>query len=218
MYDAASSILAQKLSQVQGVGQVIVGGSALPAVRVELNPTQLNAYGIGLEQVRTVLGGRQRQQPQGPIVRRPDRVADLRPPISFLKAKDYQPLIVAYRNGAPVRLSDIGAGDRFGRRHPQRRAGQRQAGGPDHHLPPAGREHHRHRGSHHALLPQLQASIPPAIKLTVVLDRTTTIRASVARRGDHPADLDRAGDPGGLLVPAQSARDAHSRASRCRCR
>ena len=65
MYDAASTIMAQKLSQVPGVGQVIVGGSALPGVRVELNPIALNKYGIGLEQVRTASGRRQRQHAQG---------------------------------------------------------------------------------------------------------------------------------------------------------
>ena len=74
MYDSASSILAQKLSQVSGVGQVIVGGGALPGVRVELNPTVLNKYGIGLEQVRGVLSNANANAPEGALFRRSPHV------------------------------------------------------------------------------------------------------------------------------------------------
>ena len=120
IYDAASTVMAQSLSQIRGVGQVVVGGGALPAVRVELNPSMLNKYGIGLEQVR-------RRSPR-PTRTRPK--ARCRPATSagkigandqLLKAIDYSPLIVAYRNGAPVRIS---------RRRRRRRFRSRTSGRP----------------------------------------------------------------------------------------
>ena len=98
MYDAASSIMAQKLSQITGVGQVIVGGSALPGVRVELNPTALNKYGIGLEQVRGVLSAANANTPKGHFSD-DHRVWEVGANDQMFKAIDYQPLIVAYRNG-----------------------------------------------------------------------------------------------------------------------
>src|SRR6202453_3218241 len=99
MYDAASTILAQKLSQVSGVGQVTVGGSSLPGVRVELNPTALNKYGIGLEQVRTALGGANANVPKGHFS---DglRMWEVGANDQIFKASDYAPLVVAYRNGS----------------------------------------------------------------------------------------------------------------------
>src|SRR5437868_6510963 len=106
MYDAASSILQQKLSQVQGIGQVLVGGGALPAVRVEVNPTRLNTLGLSLEDVRTALGSANANRPKG-------QVADNRRKWSvaasdqLLQAKEYQPLIIAYRNGSPVQLRNV---------------------------------------------------------------------------------------------------------------
>ncbi len=106
MYDAASTILAQKLSQVEGVGQVTVGGSSLPAVRVELNPTALNKYGIGLEDVRAALAATNANRPKG-AVEDGDRHWQIYANDQAKTAAEYLPLIVAYRNGAAVRLSDV---------------------------------------------------------------------------------------------------------------
>ena len=178
MYDAASSILAQKLSQMQGVGQVVVGGSALPGVRVELNPTQLTNYGLGLEDVRTVLSHANANSPKGELSG--DTISwTLGATDQLLKADQYKPLIVTYHNGAAVRLSDIA--EVVDSVEDLRNAGMVNA------QPAVLIIVFRQPGANIidavdrvlAALPQLQAAIPPAIKLTVTLDRTTTIRASV---------------------------------------
>ncbi|MEO8629823.1 MAG: efflux RND transporter permease subunit, partial [Betaproteobacteria bacterium] len=178
MYDAASTILQQKLSQVEGVGQVIVGGSSLPAVRVTLNPTALNKYGIGLEDVRTMLGTVNVKKPKGHI-EHGDKTWDVMANDQLLKADEYQPLIVSYRNGAPVRLADVASvTDSV---EDLRNAGS--ANGKPAVLvilfrqPAANIIETVDRVI--ATLPQLRASIPAAMDLTVVLDRTTTIRASL---------------------------------------
>ena len=107
MYDAASTILAQKLSQITGVGQVTVGGSSLPSVRIELNPPALNKYGIGLDQVRTVLSNANANIPKGHLSG-PTRMWEVGATDQLFKASEYAPLVVAYRNGAAIRISDIG--------------------------------------------------------------------------------------------------------------
>jgi multidrug efflux pump len=107
MYDAASTIIAQKLSQLSGVGQVQVGGSSLPAVRVELNPQALYKYGIGFEQVRSVLSATNANRPKG-AVEDADRHWQIYANDQATKAADYLPLVVAYRNGAAVRVTDLG--------------------------------------------------------------------------------------------------------------
>src|SRR5580692_7532390 len=107
MYDAASTIMAQKLSQVTGVGQVTVGGSALPGVRVELNPSQLNKYGIGFEQVRTALAGSNANTPKGDF-QSGKRRWEVSANDQIFKAIDYQPLVIAYSNGSAVHVSDVG--------------------------------------------------------------------------------------------------------------
>src|ERR1700734_1812176 len=107
MYDAASTIMAQKLSQVTGVGQVTVGGSALPGVRVELNPSQLNKYGIGFEQVRTALAGANANTPKGDF-QDAKRRFEVGANDQIFHAIDYQPLVIAYRNGSAVHISDVG--------------------------------------------------------------------------------------------------------------
>ena len=99
-------ILQQKLSQVQGVGQVVVGGSALPGVRVELNPTQLTNYGIGLEDVRTVLSHANANTPKGELAGN-SMARTLGATDQLLKAEQYRPLIVAWHNGAAVRLAPL---------------------------------------------------------------------------------------------------------------
>src|SRR4051794_18881569 len=107
MYDAGSTIIAQKLSQLSGVGEVQVGGSSLPAVRVELNPQTLNKYGIGFEDVRTVLAATNANRPKGSL-EDGDRRWQIYANDQAKKAADYLPLIVAYRNGAAVKLTDLG--------------------------------------------------------------------------------------------------------------
>src|SRR3954447_6791126 len=99
IYDAASSILQQRLAQVEGVGQVFVGGAALPAVRVDVNPTPLNNLGLGLEGGRTALTAANTNRPKGAIFG-DDRAYSLATTDQLLKANQYRPLIVAYRNDA----------------------------------------------------------------------------------------------------------------------
>src|SRR5579862_2751884 len=107
LYDIASSVFAQKLSQVSGVGQVSVGGSSLPAVRVEVNPQPLSKYNVGLDQIGTFLQQANANRPKGSFFNSQSEL-----PIyatdQLLQAKDYRDLVVVYRNGAPVRLSDLG--------------------------------------------------------------------------------------------------------------
>ena len=106
LYDAASTVLAQKLSQVKGVGQVSVGGSSLPAVRVELNPTALNKYGIALTTVSSAIAATNTNRPKGNI-ENGNRNWEIYANDQAHTAKEYMPLIISYLNGAPVRLSDV---------------------------------------------------------------------------------------------------------------
>ena len=107
LYDIASSVFAQKLAQVKGVGQVNVGGSSLPAVRVEVNPQPVSKYNVGLDQIGSFLQGANANKPKGEIAN--DQVAyRLSATDQLLEAKDYKDLVVLYRNNAPVRLSDLG--------------------------------------------------------------------------------------------------------------
>jgi multidrug efflux pump len=179
MYDAASTVLAQKLSQFQGVGQVTVGGSSLPSVRVELNPLALNKYGIGLEQVRTALSSANANVPKGHFTdaRHTYTIQDND---QLFKAIDYAPLIIAYHNGAPVRVGDIAqVSDSV--------ADIRNAGFANG-KPSVLLVINRQPGANiittvdgiKASLAQLQAEIPAGIKLTTMVDQTTTIRASVS--------------------------------------
>jgi hydrophobe/amphiphile efflux-1 (HAE1) family protein len=178
MYDSASSILSQKLAQVQGVGQVSVGGGANPAVRVEVNPTLLNNMGLSLEDVRTVLGNVNANNPKGSLSDG-QRTFSLSTTDQLLKAKEYQPLIIAYHNGSPVRLSDIAS--------VVDSVEDIRTTGLANGKPAVLMILFRQPGANiidtvdrvDAMIPQLQASIPPAMKLAVLLDRTTTIRASV---------------------------------------
>jgi multidrug efflux pump len=179
MYDAASTIMAQKLSQIAGVGQVTVGGSALPGVRVELNPNQLNKYGISFESVRSVLGGANANVPKGHFTDGPN-MWEVGANDQITKAIDYEPLVVAYRNGVAVLVSDVGqAVDSV--------EDLRQAGYLDSN-PAVLVIVFRQPGANiiqtvdriRAALPQLQAAIPHAIDLTVAMDQTVTIRASVS--------------------------------------
>src|ERR1700742_4564138 len=107
LYDIASSVFAQKLAQVQGVGQVSVGGSSLPAVRVEVNPQPLSRYNVGLDQIGTFLQSANANKPKGALandqIQLPIYASD-----QLFTAKDYKDLVVVYRKNAPVRLSDLG--------------------------------------------------------------------------------------------------------------
>ncbi|HEX4275095.1 MAG TPA: multidrug efflux RND transporter permease subunit [Bryobacteraceae bacterium] len=178
MYDAASTIMAQKLSQISGVGQVTVGGSALPSVRVELNPTALNKYGIGFEQVRTALGAANANVPKGHFSNG-NRMWEVGANDQILKAIDYAPLLIAYHNGVAVRVKDVGeAVDSV--------EDIRQAGYLDG-QPAVLLIVFRQPGANiietvdriRASLPQLASAIPKGITMTVAMDQTVTIRASV---------------------------------------
>jgi multidrug efflux pump len=179
LYDAASTILAQKLSQVDGIGEVVVGGSALPAVRVELNPQALSKYGIGLEDVRAALAAANAHSPKGDI-----EVVDQHYQIyandQAGKAAEYQSLIIAYRNGAPVQLSSVG--DIIDSNENIRNAGLFNG------KPAVLVILYRQPGANiintvdrvKSLIPDLQASIPAAIDISPAVDRSITIRASLA--------------------------------------
>ena len=178
LYDAASTVLAQKLSQVDGIGEVVVGGSSLPAVRAELIPQALFKYGVGLEDVRAALSSANAHSPKGGI-----DVGDQRFQIyandQANKSDDYKGLIVAYRNGAPIRLSDVG-----------------QVTDSVENLRNAGLANgkpavliilYRQPGANiistvdlvKGLMPQLKASVSPAIDISLAVDRSITIRTSL---------------------------------------
>jgi multidrug efflux pump len=179
LYDAASTILEQRLSQIPGVGQVLVGGSSAPAVRINVNPTQLAGYGIGLETVRSAVVAQTANEAKGSISS-PDGSWPIGANDQLMKAKDYAPIIVSYSNGQPVTLSQVAkvqdsvqtvlsVGLANGRKAALliifRQPGANIITTVD---------------SIKAALPQLAASIDPAIIMSIGLDQTQTIRASVA--------------------------------------
>ncbi|MGH9645517.1 MAG: multidrug efflux RND transporter permease subunit [Bryobacteraceae bacterium] len=178
MYDAALTIMAQKLSQIKGVGQVVVGGSALPSVRVELNPDAVNKYGIGLEQVRTALANANANTPKGNFSDG-HRAWEVGANDQIFKAADYQHLIVSYRGGDAVRVSDIG--EAVDSVEDIRNSGYvngkpavmvilfRQPGANVINTVDRVRE----------ALPQLRAAVSQSIDMRVAMDQTVTIRASV---------------------------------------
>ena len=178
MYDSASTIMAQKLAQVQGVGQVGVGGSALPGVRVELNPTALNKYGIGLEQVRAALSSANANTPKGHFSDG-RQMYEVGANDQLFKAIDYKPLLITYRNGRSVRVGDVG--DVVDSVEDLRNAGYANG------KPSVLVIIFRQPGANiidtvdriRAVLPQIHAAIPAAIDLRVAMDQTETIRASV---------------------------------------
>ncbi|HTH40778.1 MAG TPA: multidrug efflux RND transporter permease subunit [Rhodocyclaceae bacterium] len=178
MYDAASTILAQKISQIDGIGQVTVGGASLPAVRVELNPTALNAMGLGPEDVRTAIVTTNANRPKGNL-EDGDRYWQLLANDQARTAADYAPVIVSWRNGAPVRIGDVA-------RVEDSMQDVRNAGLVDG-KPAVMLILNRQPGANiidtvdrvNAMLPSLRASIPGAMDLAVVMDRSPTIRASL---------------------------------------
>jgi multidrug efflux pump len=178
IYDAADSVVAQKLSQVEGVGQVSVWGSARPAVRVRVNPTNLNSYGISLETVRTALANANADRPKGEVANT-DRAWAVGATDQLFKAREYRPLIVTWRNGAPVRLDAIGTVTDSVEdvRNMGLSGGEPAVIIPIFRQPGANMIETVDRVL--AVLPQLRASISPSLHLTVVVDRTNTIRSSI---------------------------------------
>src|SRR5215470_10997678 len=178
LYDAATTVLAQKLSQVEGIGEVAVGGSSLPAVRAELNPHALAKYRIGLEDVRAALAAANAHSPKGAI-EVDDRYYQIYNNDQASKADEYQSLVIAYRNGSPVRLSSVG--DVVDSVENLRNAGLSNGKHAVlvilYRQPAANIIDAVDRVIN--LLPELKASISPAIDVTVAVDRTTTIRASL---------------------------------------
>ena len=179
LYDFASSVVAQRLSQVEGVGQVNVGGGALPAVRVELNPRTLAKYDLGFDQVRGVLDVANANRPKGQVANA-TTTFEIGATDQLLKAADYEPLIVAYRNGAPVRLADLGT--------VQDSVQDIRVTGLTNGKPAVQLQVFRQTGANiidtvdrvKALLPEFRALLPAAVDLNAAIDRTTTIRASVS--------------------------------------
>jgi multidrug efflux pump len=178
LYDAADTILAQKLSQVSGIGQVTIGGSSLPAVRVELNPSALFKYGIGLEDVRAALAAANANTPKGSIDFGGRRY-QLYTNDQASKAAEYHDMVIAYRNGAPVRLSDVA--------EVQDSVENIRNLGLANGQPAVLVILYRQPGANIidtvdrviALIPELKASIPADIDIKVANDRTVTIRASL---------------------------------------
>ncbi|MBS0519378.1 MAG: efflux RND transporter permease subunit [Proteobacteria bacterium] len=178
LYDAASNILQQKLSQVTGIGQVSLGGSSLPAVRVELNPDSLAKYRIGLESVRAALAAANANAPKGAIEVGSRRYQIYTNDQSRL-AEDYRDLVIAWRNNAPVRLSDVA--DVEDSVEDLRNEGQ--ANGKRSVLVILYLQPNANIiatvDQVKQVLPELQAALPPEIDVTLASDRTTTIRASL---------------------------------------
>ncbi len=178
LYDVASSILQQKLSQVEGVGQVTIGGGSLPAVRIDLNPTALNKYGIGLGDVRQVLSSTNVNRPKGQLTDGA-RTWEIRTNDQLHEAEDYLPLIISYRQGRAVRLSDVATVERS--------VEDLRTTGTANGVPAVLILINREPGANiiatvdrlKSLLPQLSASIPGSMTLSVVVDRTPVIRASL---------------------------------------
>ena len=183
MYDAASTVLAQRLSQVEGVGQVTVGGGALPAVRVELNPDKLASNGIALDNIRVALTATNANQPKGSLEQN-GRSWQIGSNDQAHSAAEYAPVLLSYRDGAAVRLRDVA--------EVSDSVENVRNYGVSNGKPAIVLLVQKQPGANvietvqrvRALLPRLQASIPQAIDLAVISDRTPTIRASL-REVEH---------------------------------
>jgi multidrug efflux pump len=178
LYDTASTILEQRLSQITGVGQVIVGGSSAPAVRIDVNPTQLNAYGLQLEDVRTAVAAETANLAKGRFADA-QRHSTITANDQMTKAADYRQVIVHYQNGAPVKLADVA--------NVQDSVQTVRSLGLVNGKPAASIIIFRQPGANiidtvdgiKGSLPALKAAISPSIRLVIALDQTVTIRASV---------------------------------------
>lgn len=177
LYDVASTILQQRLSQVEGIGQVIVGGSSLPAVRIELNPTALNQYGISLDTVRNVIATTNVNRPKGQLMNG-NTSAEIIMNDQLFKAYEYQPLVIAYQNGKAVRLSEVAeVKDSV---EDLRNLGviNGKSGIAIILFKQPGANVIKTIDYIRQIFPQLKAAIPAAMNLNVTMDLTTTIRAS----------------------------------------
>jgi len=179
LYDEASTIMEQKLSQIQGVGQVVVGGASLPSVRVDVDPTQLNSYGLTMSSIQAVLSTQNADIAKGQLSDG-TTTADIIANDQISQAEDYKPIIIGYHNGTAVRLSDVAQITDSVQNI--RSAGYLNG------IPSVTVIIFRQPGANiiqtvnniRSQLPFLKASIPQGIDATIVLDRTTTIRASVS--------------------------------------
>ncbi|BCA94809.1 multidrug resistance protein MdtC [Legionella antarctica] len=179
MYDVASTILQQKILRTPGVGQVYVGGSSLPAVRVELNPTTLNKYGIGLDQVATVIAQANTNQAKGQITSADGTISTIRTNDQMFTAAEYAPLIIKYQDNSPVRISDVG--------YVVNSVADLRNAGFSNGKPSVLLVIYKQTGANviktvdrvRELLPQLKATIPSDMELATLLDRTATIRTSL---------------------------------------
>ncbi len=177
--DLADTTLSQKISQISGVGMVTISGGQKPAVRVQANPTTLASYGLGLEDLRNALVAANVDQAKGDI-EGPRLAHTIGANDQIMSAADYRSVIVAYRNGAPVRVSDV-ANVIDSAENVKQAAWQNTT-------PAVIMNIQRQPGANiiqvvdriHALLPQLEAALPAAVKVDVLADRTETIRASVS--------------------------------------
>ena len=178
LYDIASSVFAQKLAQVSGVGQVSVGGSSLPAVRVEVNPQPLSRYNVGLDQIGSFLQSANANKPKGSLSNS-EREIPIYATAQLFQAKDYKDLVVVYRNGAPVRLSDLGRV--IDANEDVRNFGVVNGD------PMVQIQINRQPNANiidtvariKALMPQFQAQLPPSVKFKIASDRTITTHDSL---------------------------------------
>jgi multidrug efflux pump len=177
--DLADTIFVQKISQLPGVGLVRISGGQKPGVRIRVNPTEIAAYGLGLEDVRTALSSANVDQAKGNF-ESPYQIYTIGANDQILKSSDYKKIIVAYRNGAPIRLSEV-ANVVDDVENTKQAAWMNDS-------PAVIVNIQRQPGANtiavvdriKSLLPQLQASLPTAVGISILTDRTTTIRASVA--------------------------------------
>jgi multidrug efflux pump len=178
IYDAASTVVQQALSRIDGIGQVTISGSSLPAVRVELNPLALFKYGIGLEDVRAALASANARTPKG-VIEEGNRRFQIYTNDQANRADDYRPLVIAYRNGAPVRLTDIGEvrDSVENLRNLGLLNGKPAVLVTLYRRPAANIIDTVDRVK--SILPQIAASIPTAIRVELTMDRTVTIKASL---------------------------------------
>ncbi|KTD66028.1 multidrug efflux system, subunit C [Legionella santicrucis] len=178
LYDVASTLLQQKILRIEGVGQVNVGGSSLPAVRVEINPTALNKYGIGLNQLGTIIADANVNLAKGQLIH-DQTVSVIKSNDQMLKASEYAPLIISYFDNQPVRLSDVA--------HVYDSVADVHTAGLANGKPAVLLVLFKQPGANviktvdhvREILPQLEASMPKNIQLNILMDRTSTIRTSL---------------------------------------
>jgi multidrug efflux pump len=197
----ADTVLSQKISQLPGVGLVSISGGQKPAVRVQANPTALASYGLSLEDLRTALGNANVNQAKGNLDS-PQQAFTIWANDQLLTSDSYKPIVIAYKNGAPVRIMDVA--DVIDSAENVKLAAW------ENDKPAVIVNIQRQPGANiinvvdriQNLLPQLKASLPSSVQVSILTDRTTTIRASVGRaiRTDAHGRAGRAGD---LFVPAQ---------------